>query len=89
MNTTAGRQDKAGFPAAGTSFLSVCLHIVLCRSLGIPSRLASGAFFQLYFSFNAPRAVAHDMLQIGYRRTFAGAGISTLHHADCISGIAR
>jgi hypothetical protein len=26
-------QDKAGFPAAGTSFLSVCLHIVLGRSL--------------------------------------------------------
>jgi hypothetical protein len=27
-----GRQDKAGFPASGTSFLSVCLHIVLDRS---------------------------------------------------------
>ena len=26
------RQDKAGFPASGTSFLSVCLHIVLGRS---------------------------------------------------------
>jgi hypothetical protein len=25
------RQDKAGFPASGTSFLSVCLHIVLGR----------------------------------------------------------
>jgi hypothetical protein len=30
--STAGRQDKAGFPASGTSFLSVCLHIVLGRS---------------------------------------------------------
>ena len=27
-NTTAGRQDKARFLAAGTSFLSFCLHIV-------------------------------------------------------------
>jgi hypothetical protein len=25
-------QDKAGFPASGTSFLSFCLHIVLGRS---------------------------------------------------------
>jgi hypothetical protein len=46
-------------------------------------------FFRLSFSFNAPRAVARDMLQIGDGRVFAGAGISTLHHADCISGIAR
>jgi hypothetical protein len=28
-----GRQDKAGFPATGTSFLSVCLHIVLDLAL--------------------------------------------------------
>ena len=28
-----GGQDKAGFPASGTSFLSFCLHIVLGRSL--------------------------------------------------------
>lgn len=27
-----GRQDKAGFPASGTSFLSFCLHIALGRS---------------------------------------------------------
>jgi transglycosylase-like protein with SLT domain len=30
--TDRGWQDKAGFPASGTSFLSVCLHIVLGRS---------------------------------------------------------
>jgi hypothetical protein len=58
-----GWQDKAGFPAAGTSFLSVCLHIVLCRSLGNSIEISERRFFQLYFSFNAPRAVAHDMLQ--------------------------
>ena len=46
-------------------------------------------FFRLSFSFNAPRAVARDRLQIGDRRIFAGAGISTLDHADCISGLAR
>src|SRR5271169_5866798 len=39
-----GRQDKAGFPASGTSFLSVCLHIVLGRSPTFRSRSASGAF---------------------------------------------
>jgi hypothetical protein len=46
-------------------------------------------FFRLSFIFNAPRAVARDMLKIGDRRIFAGASISTLHHADCISGLAR
>jgi hypothetical protein len=30
--TDRGWQDKAGFPASGTSFLNVCLHIVLGRS---------------------------------------------------------
>src|SRR3984957_10095026 len=29
------------------------------------------------------------MLKIGDGRSFAGAGISTLHHAYCISGLAR
>jgi type IV secretory pathway VirD2 relaxase len=29
------------------------------------------------------------VLKIGDSRSFAGAGISTLHHADCISGLAR
>ena len=38
------RQDKAGFPASGTSFLSVCLHIVLGRSFDVPSSSASSAF---------------------------------------------
>jgi hypothetical protein len=46
-------------------------------------------FFRLSFFFNAPRAVARDMLKIGDGRIFASAGISTLHHADCISGLAR
>jgi hypothetical protein len=46
-------------------------------------------FFRLSFFSNASRAVACDMLQIGDSRIFAGAAISTLHHADCISGLAR
>jgi hypothetical protein len=46
-------------------------------------------FFRLSFFFNVPRAIARDMLKIGEGRIFAGAGISTLHHADCISGLAR
>jgi hypothetical protein len=46
-------------------------------------------FFRLSFSFNAPRAGARDMLQIGHGRIFAGAGISTLHYANRISGLAR
>jgi hypothetical protein len=32
LDARLGRQDKAGFPASGTSFLSFCLHIVLGRS---------------------------------------------------------
>ena len=44
MHARLGRQDKAGFPASGTSLLSVCLHIVLGRSFDVPSRSASGAF---------------------------------------------
>jgi hypothetical protein len=31
-------QDKAGFPASGTSFLSVCLHIVFGSISDVPSR---------------------------------------------------
>jgi hypothetical protein len=50
--------------------------------------MSARRFFLLSFSFNAPRAVARDMLKIGNSRIVAGAGISTLHHADCISGLA-
>src|ERR1700730_7101997 len=48
LHARLGRQDKAGFPAAGTSFLSVCLHVVLGRSPTFPSRRASGAFADYY-----------------------------------------
>jgi hypothetical protein len=46
-------------------------------------------FFRLSFFFNAPRAVAREVLKIGDGRFFAGAGISTLHQTDCIAGLAR
>ena len=32
LHARLGRQDKAGFPASGTSFLSFCLHVVLGRA---------------------------------------------------------
>jgi hypothetical protein len=51
--------------------------------------MSARRFFRLSFFFNASTAVARDMLQIGDDRIFAGAGISTRHHADCISGLAR
>src|ERR1700674_4716971 len=51
--------------------------------------MSARRFFRLSFFFNAPRAVARDMPKIGDGRIFAGAGVSTLHHADCISGLAR
>ena len=65
-------------------FVCTLFWIGLRRSIEISER----RFFQLSFSFNAPRAVARDMLQIGDGRIFADAGISTLHHADRVSGLA-
>jgi hypothetical protein len=47
-------QDKAVFPASGTSFLSFCLHIVLGRSSTLQSGRASGAFSD-YHSFSMRR----------------------------------
>lgn len=35
-----GRQDKAGGPAAGTSFLRLCLHIVFCPARDLMARCA-------------------------------------------------
>jgi hypothetical protein len=66
-------------------FVCTLFWVGLRRSVEISER----RFFQLSFSYNAPRAVARDMLQIADGRIFAGAGISTLHYADRISGIAR
>jgi len=67
--------------------------VVVCTLFWVGFRraieISEQRFFDLSFSFNAPRAVARDMLQIGDGRIFAGAGVSTLHHADCISGLAR
>jgi hypothetical protein len=58
--------------------------VSLRRSVEISERRV----FRLSFSFNAPRAIARDMLRIGDDRIFAGASISTLHHADLISDLA-
>ena len=78
-----GRDDRAGFPASGTLFLSFCLPLFWVghrRSVEISER----RFSRLSFSFNAPRAIARDVPRIGDGRIFVGAGISTLRHADCI-----
>jgi hypothetical protein len=67
------------------TFVCTLFYVSPRRSAEISER----RFWQLSFFFNAPRAVARDMPKIGDSRIFAGAGISTLHHADCISGLAR
>jgi hypothetical protein len=67
--------------------------VIVCTLFWVGLRrsveISEWRFFRLSFLFNAPRAVTRDMLQIEDGGIFAGAGISTLHHADCISGLAR
>src|ERR1700682_44509 len=46
-------QDKAGFPASGTSFLSFCLHIVLGRSPTF-RRDERAAVFPIIILFQCP-----------------------------------
>ncbi len=58
----SGRQDKAGFPASGTLFLSVCLHIVLGRFPTF-NRAQRAALFPIvilfqYFESRRPRHAA-------------------------------
>jgi hypothetical protein len=52
--TNRGWQDKAGFPASGTSFLSVCLHIVLGPS-PTSHRDQRAALFSNYHSLSVLR----------------------------------
>jgi hypothetical protein len=83
-----GLQDKARFLAAGTSFLSFCLHIVL-GPFPTFRRDERAALFPIIILFQCSESRRPRRAQIGGGRIFAGAGISTLHHADCITDLAR
>ena len=72
------RQDKARFLAAGTSFLSFCLHIGLQRIGFDAARCVDGASDTTFLDFNGPSAIAHNVRRRRDRTAYADAGISTL-----------
>jgi hypothetical protein len=82
-----GRQDKAGFPASGTSFLSCCLHIVLGRSLTF-RRDERAALFPIIILFQCsesrrPRHAANRRSPyLRWRRCFRAASRG-LHFQAC------
>jgi hypothetical protein len=78
-------QDKARFLAAGTSFLSFCLHIVFVP-LGFDAvRCGDGASDAIFFVFNGPSAVTRDVQGRRDRTAYADASISTLLYDNLIS----
>jgi hypothetical protein len=80
-----GRQDKASCLAAGTSFLSFCLHIVFARrGLGV-GRCGGGAADAVFFVFNGPGAIARNVRGRRDRTAHAGASASTLFYDERIS----
>jgi hypothetical protein len=73
-----GGQDKARFLAAGTSFLSVCLHIGL-QPIGFDAaRCGDGASDAISFVFNGLSAVARNVRGRRDRTAYADATIYTL-----------
>ena len=63
---------------------------LVAREDSVTAALATAGALHIFSNeIKAPSAVARDMLKIGDGRIFAGAGISTLHHADCIFALAR
>jgi hypothetical protein len=87
ISTRLGGQDKAGFPASGTSFLSFCLHIVLGRSPTL-RRDEQAALFPIIILFQHSKRRRLLSAEIRDGRIFAGAAVSKLHHADCTSALA-
>ena len=80
-----GWQDKARFLAAGTSFLSFCLHIVFAP-LGFDAvRCGDGASDAIFFVFNGPSAIARNVWGRSDRAAYADASVSTLLYDDRIS----
>ena len=57
-----GWQDKARFLAAGTSFLSFCMHIVFAPLGFDAARCGDGASDAISFVFNGPSAIACNVL---------------------------
>ena len=84
-NISRGWQDKARFLAAGTSFLSFCLHIVFAP-LGFDAvRCGDGASDAIFFVFNGPSAIARNVWGRSDRAAYADASVSTLLYDDRIS----
>jgi hypothetical protein len=78
LGARLGRQDKAGCPASGTSFLNCCLHIVFAR-LGLDAaRCGDGAADAILFVFKGTSAVARNLRKRRDRTAYADATISTL-----------
>jgi hypothetical protein len=78
LNARLGRQDKARFLAAGTSFLSFCLHIGFERISFDAARCGDGASDAISFVFNGPSAVVGNVRGRRDRTAYADASVSTL-----------
>jgi len=79
-----GGQDKARFLAAGTSFLSFCLHIVFAQFGFDAARRSDAASDSIFFVFNAPSAIARNVREPRDRSAYADASISTLLYDEPI-----
>jgi hypothetical protein len=82
------RQDKASCLAAGTSFLSFCLHVVFAGLALCPVRCGGGAADTLFFVFNDPSGITCDVLGVKDRIAYAEASNSTLLCDERASAIA-
>lgn len=81
-------QDKARFLAAGTSFLSVCLHIVFGSHRADPARCAGAGKANSLSVFNAVLCVTRNVRHVRFRRFYAVASISTPRHYTSIFDLA-
>jgi len=81
-------QDKASCLAAGTSFLSVCLHIVFRRLSAEGARCAGAGESDFPNIFNAILGGACNVRRYKFRRLYACASISTLQRYAAILGLA-
>src|SRR5436190_6741386 len=78
LQARLGRQDKARFLAAGTSFLGFCLHIGFVELARCAVRCAGGAADTFSFVCNDPSAIARNVRGMRDRSVYADAGISAL-----------
>jgi hypothetical protein len=82
-----GGQDKANCLAAGTSFLSVCLHIVFGRLSAVAARCAGVGEVDFYNVFNGILGGARNVRRARFRRFYSTASISTPRHYAAIFGL--